>query len=142
MKFKLLLLVFSIAFSVSCSAQGFFKPLPKPGAQLKATATATNPLVQNNIRPVVGVTALFSDGTQLAGGAGVGWQHNKWDDPSQSWTTVYSLSAIGFLGSNGTSATFSAGLVLGVLNFLSAGPVYNFNTKKFGLATGVEIHFN
>ena len=140
MRKLLILSLLAIGVSLGASAQSFFKALPKPG--LNAKFGAEQALVVNSIRPVVSVTAVLADGTQLAGGAGAGFQHNVWDPASQTYTTQYSLSAIGFLGSNGSNATFSAGLVVGFLNFLSAGPVYDFTTKKFGVATGVQLHFN
>jgi hypothetical protein len=141
MRKYLILSLLAIVFALSASAQSFFKALPKPGGKLSLGATETT-VVVNSIRPVVSVTALLSDGTQLAGGFGAGWQHNVWDPASQTYNTQYSLSAIGFLGSNGQTATFSAGLVVGLLNFISAGPIYDFTTKKFGVATGVQLHFN
>jgi hypothetical protein len=140
MKIKLFLLSVCVFFATACSAQ-FFSPLPKPGASSKIGAAAV-PTVQNNIRPVVGVTALTSDGTQLAGGFGAGWQHNVWDDASQTWNTQYSLSAIGFLGSNLGKATFTSGAVVGVLNFVSIGYGYDFTDKRSVLITGVQLHFN
>lgn len=141
MKFKLLLLSMLTVFSLSVSAQ-FFKPIPKPGSTLIGSATAANPLIQNNIRPVFGVTASVSDGATLAGGLGVGWQHNQWDAPSQAWVTQYSVSALAFLGSNGSQADFIGGLAFGFLNFISIGPGYDFTSKKFALLTGVQVHFN
>lgn len=126
--------------SGACSAQ-FFKPLPKPGGALKLGA-ATVPLVQNSFRPAVAVTALTSDGTQLAGGIGVGWQHNVWDDAAQAYNTQYSFSAIGFLGSTAGKATFTGGVVIGFLNFLTAGYGYDFTNKRSVLITGAQIHFN
>lgn len=140
MKLKLFLLSVCVIFASTVSAQ-FFSPLPKPGASNKIGAAAV-PVVQNNIRPVVGVTALTSDGTQLAGGFGIGWQHNTWDDASQAWVTQYSLSGIGFLGSNLGKATFTAGAVVGFLNFVSIGYGYDFTDKRSVLITGVQLHFN
>lgn len=141
MKFKLLLLSFAIIFSTACTAQ-FFKPIPKPGHLAAGKFGLASDSVQTGFRPVVGVTAILSNGTQLAGGVGVGWQSNKWDIASQTWVNQYSISGIAFLGSNGSSATISAGLVVGFLNFISLGPIYDFTSKKFGLATGVQLHFN
>lgn len=140
MKLKLLLLVFSVIFTTACSAQ-FFKPLPKPGSSAKVGAAAT-PTVINSIRPVTAVTALISDGTQLAGGFGAGWQHNVWDEAAQTYNTQYSFSAIGFLGSSFGKATFTAGAVFGFLNFISAGYGYDFTNKRSVLITGVQLHFN
>lgn len=134
-------LLFIMALSYSCNAQ-FFKPLPKPAMLAQGKFGLAADSIQAGFRPVVGVTAILSSGATLAGGVGVGWQSNKWDVASQTWVNQYSISGIAFLGSNGSSATVSAGLVFGFLNFMSLGPVYDFTSKKFGLATGVQLHFN
>jgi hypothetical protein len=142
MKFKLLLLSLLTIASLSCSAQSFFKPLPKPGANHLQLGSAAVPTVQNSFRPVFSVTAIESSGVALAGGFGIGFQHNVWNDASQTWDTQYSLSAIGFLGTNGNTITGTAGLVVGFLNFVSLGGGYDFTNKKFVLLTGVQLHFN
>lgn len=141
---KFLLLALFVIVTASCSAQSFFKPLPKCTVSyatgrfgLAADSTI------NVFRPVVGVTAAINDGTQLAGGVGAGFQHLKWDAPSQTWIPQYSISAIAFLGSN-TSGTADviAGGVVGLLNFVSLGYGYDFTQKKGVFLTGVQIHFN
>lgn len=144
---KVLSFVLLLALACSANAQGFFKPLAKPTHQWarfsdSAVAVAATPIIQNHFRPVASVTASISDGTQLAGGFGIGFQHNKFDAASQAWVTQYSISAIGFLGSNGVKATGTAGLVFGFLNFISIGPGYDFTTKKLVFLTGVQLHFN
>jgi hypothetical protein len=137
---KLLIFLMLVMASMTTQAQ-FFSPLAKPSHAVKIGAAAA-PLVQNNFRPVASVTAIISDTTQLAGGFGVGFQHNKWNDPAQTWDTQYSLSALGFLGSSGGKATFTGGIVFGFLNFISIGYGYDFTTKKSGFLTGVQLHFN
>lgn len=139
---KYLLFISLIDFSFSCCQAQFFKPLPKPTHLAAGKFGLAADSIQTGFRPVVGVTAILSSGATLNGGVGIGWQSNKWDVPSQTWVNQYSVSGLAFLGSNGSSATFSAGLVLGFLNLFSVGPVYDFTNKKFGLATGVQLHFN
>jgi hypothetical protein len=136
-----LFLCLSVVFTTSCSAQ-FFKPLPRPAMLREGHFGLATDSVINSFRPVVSVTALLADGTQLAGGLGIGFQHNKWDVPSQAWVTQWSLSAIGFVGTNGNQITGTGGLVFGFLNFISAGGGYDFTQKKFVLITGAQLHFN
>jgi len=147
MKFKLLLLVLSVVFATSVSAQSFFKPLPKGQAYASKMSLAvvdSSKLTMNAVRPVVALSALVSNGTQLAGGVGAGFEHLKWDQPSQSWITVYSISALAFLGTNGSSITGTGGLVFGIPGtngIVGVGPGYDFTGKQFVLLTGVQIQF-
>lgn len=144
MKFKLLLLSLAVIFSTACSAQ-LFKPLPKPGGSAKfGLAKVAADSTMNSFRPVVAISALVSNGTQLAGGFGFGLGHYRWDASSQSWVTVYSISAIGFLGTNGSSITGTGGLVFGLPGtngIISVGPGYDFTGKQVVLLTGVQIQF-
>lgn len=142
MKFKLLLLSMLTVFSLSLSAQGLFKPLPKPDGSYSGKMALSGDSVMNSIRPLVGVTAIVSDGTQLAGGIGIGFQHLKFNQPSQSWIMQYSVSALAFLGSNGTNATFTGGVVVGFLNLFQIGGGYDFTSKRAVLLTGIGIQFN
>ena len=150
MKLRILILV--IVISNTVHAQSFFKPIPKPtqNEMFKARAliqlsdsvavssTQVN-MAQNSFRPVASVTASISDGTALAGGVGISFQHNTFDSPSQTWVTQYSVAAIAFLD---TRASLVGGLVLGFLNYVQLGPGYDFTTKKVVLLTGVTIKFN
>lgn len=134
-------LVIILLFAVTANAQ-FFKPLPKPGGSFNGKLGLATDSVINSFRPVVSVTALLGDGSQLAGGFGIGFQHNKWDVPSQAWNTVWSLSAIGFLGTNGNTITGTVGGVFGFLNFISVGAGYDITQKKAVIITGAQLHFN
>lgn len=138
-----LFLCLSFVIFNACDAQQFFKPLPRPGIVTgkfapKATTT-TVPSTMNVFRPVASVTASIDGGAQLAGGAGISFQHNTYDNPSNSWVTQYSVSALAFID---TKASIVGGLAFGFLNFISIGPGYSFTDKKFVLLTGVQIKFN
>lgn len=146
----MILIIVSLASSVH--AQSFFKPIPKPtqneifkaraliqlSDSVAVSSTQVN-MAQNSFRPVASVTASISDGTALAGGIGISFQHNTFDAPSQTWVTQYSVAAIAFLD---TRASLVGGLVLGFLNYVQLGPGYDFTTKKIVLLTGVTIKFN
>lgn len=134
-------IIIVVLISQSLFSQSLFKPIPKPKQNVSIKAGATNPLVQNSVRPLAGVTAsLFGDGTALAGGAGAGFQHNVWDAPSEKWVTQYSISGLLFLD---TKAAVVGGLLFGVAGgIIQVGPGYDFNAKRFVLLTGFGIPFN
>lgn len=143
MKFRLLLLAFSVVFSTACTAQ-FFKPLPKVSRSEKLTLGASADSTMNAFRPVAVLSASVSNGTQLAGGFGAGYCHYKWDATSQAWVTIYSISAVGFLGTNGNSLTGTGGLILGIPGtngIIGVGPGYDFTGKQVVLLTGVQLQF-
>lgn len=135
----ILFLCFSFVIFNSCAAQSFFKPLPKPitaTGKFAPKAVTGTPTTMDAFRPLVGVTAIFSDATALAGGVGVGWTHNKFDDASQAWSTQYSISGLAFLD---TKAGVTGAIAFGFLDLFSVGGGYNFTTKKFALLTGITI---
>jgi hypothetical protein len=142
---KFILSFFLIFATLASQAQSPFKPLPKPGYPFTLGATAdSSKLTVNAVRPVVAITAAVSNGTQLAGGFGAGFEHLVWDPASQSYITVYSISALAFLGTNGTSITGTGGLVFGIPGtngIVGVGPGYDFTGKQFVLLTGVQIQF-
>jgi hypothetical protein len=142
MKFKLLLLIFSAVFTVSCSAQNGFwgpKPVPYPGGQFKATTTT---LTKNFFKPTINVSATFSNGTSMAGGVGIQWQHDKADAASNTWVPVYTVSAIAFLTTNGKTIGGTGGLVVGIpgtAGIIQLGGGYDFTNKQFVAITGAAI---
>lgn len=143
MKLRLIVLASVLFFSMSASAQ-FFKPKPLPTVEAKLGASLSNPLVKNFVKPIIGVTALVSNGTQLAGGVGVAFQHDKFDAASNSWVISYSVSAVGFLGVGGGRITGTGGLIFGIpgtAGIVQIGPGYDFTYKQIVLLTGVGINF-
>lgn len=143
MKLKLIILVFAVAFSTVCSAQ-FFLPLHKPTLNASKFGLSLDSIVKS-IRPVAVISATASSGAQLAGGAGFGYQSNKWDATSQSYITQYSVSIIGLLGTNGNKITGTGGLVIGVPGtngMLGVGGGRDFTQSQWVFITGVQIKFN
>lgn len=141
---KYLLFLCLIAISFSCKSQGFFKPLPKLSRTEKFALGVSADSTMNSFRPVAVLSASVSNGAQLAGGFGAGLGHYKYDAASQEWVTVYSISAVGFLGTNGNSLTGTAGLVLGIPGtngIIGVGPGYDFTGKQVVLLTGVQLQF-
>lgn len=144
MKYKLVLLVLAIAFAFSANAQ-FFQPLPKPGGAAEGKFGISLDSIVNSIRPVAVISAAVSDGAQLAGGAGFGYQRNVWNAASQSYITKYSVSLIGLLGTNGAKITGTGGLVIGIPGtngLIGIGGGRDFTQGAWVLITGVQIKFN
>lgn len=144
MKFKLIILASVLFFAMSASAQSFFGPKALPTGGTKLGISASNPLVQNFVKPIIGITASVSSGAQLSGGVGVAFQHDKFDNASNSWVIQYSVSGIGFLGTDGSKITGTGGLVFGIPGtngLIQAGPGYDFTNKKVVILTGVAINF-
>jgi hypothetical protein len=144
MKLKLLLITLLFAFAGTVSAQSFFKPLPKLHSYDAGKLGVSTDSTMNSIRPVVAISASVSDGTSLASGLGAGFEHLKWDPVSQSWITIYSISAIGFLTTNGNSIGGTAGLIFGIPGtggLISVGPGYDVTGKRWVFLSGVQIQF-
>jgi len=131
MKFSILLLVIGLGIS-SCASAQFFGPKPTPyqSGSLKLGA------------PIIGVSASVSTGTSFLGGFGVSFQHDKADAASNTYVPQYTISAVGFIGTNGTKITGTAGLIVGIpgtSGIVQVGPGYDFTQKQLVLLTGVSI---
>lgn len=126
----------------TASAQSFFKPLPKHN---EAKFGISLDSIVSSIRPVAVIGGTASSGAQLAGGAGIGYQRNKWDATGQSYTTLYSISLIGLLGTTGTKITGTGGLIIGIPGtngLIGIGGGRDFTQGVWVLLTGVQIKFN
>ena len=151
MKKVLLLLSMFVTVSIGCvSGQSFFKDIPPPtfSKETKLTASLKGislDSIVKSIRPVAVISGVTSSGVQLAGGAGIGYQSNKWDAGSQSYVTQYSISLVGLLGTNGAKITGTGGLVIGVPGtngLIGVGGGRDFTLGAWVLITGVQIKFN
>jgi hypothetical protein len=145
MKISVLLLCAVLMASV-CNAQ-FFGPkaLPSGFGKLRLDAAAvvdSSTLTKNFFRPAVGISASLSNGTQLTGGIGISFQHNKFDVSSDSWAIQYSLSILGYLGTNGTKLSGLAGFLFGIPGtggIVNVGNGYDFTGKTPVFFTGALI---
>lgn len=147
MKFRLLF--FSLLFIAGYSNAQFFEKSPVPGAHetfspgRAATAPASSaPVTQNFFKPLIGVSASVSNGTSLDGGIGVSFQHRQADPATNSWKIQYTISALGFIGTNGKQITGTGGLIFGIPGtggLIQIGPGYDFTQKQLVLLTGVGI---
>lgn len=134
---KLLLTVLILlTFSGIANAQ-FFGPKALPSKALKLGEVPV-PVSKNFIRPAIGITASISDGTTLAGGVGVSFEHDKWDAAGNAWSPQYSIAGIAFLDSK---ASIIGGVAVGVLGLFNVGVGYNFTAKGWVFMPGVQIKF-
>jgi len=146
---KKLILIFLVGLlaSFGVSAQsGFFGPLPKPTHKyVPGKYNLSVDSVIKSIRPVVVLAADVSDGAQLAGGAGIGYQVNKWDAASGNYITKWSVSLVGLLGTTGTKITGTGGVVIGIPGtngIIGVGGGRDFTQSAWVLITGAVIKFN
>jgi len=122
-----------------------FMPLSQPGHYDQGKYGLSIDSIVKSIRPVVVITANVSDGAQLAGGAGFGYQSNKWNAASQSYITQFSISAVGLLGTNGAKLTGTGGIIVGIPGtngMIGIGGGYDFTQKQSVLIMGAQIKFN
>jgi hypothetical protein len=146
MKKLILLTLITISFFASNAQSGFFEPLSKPEHRdgISKLGISLDSIVKS-IRPVAVLSATVSDGAQLAGGAGFGYQSNKWNSATQSYITQYSISLVGLLGTTGTKLTGTGGLVIGVPGtngLIGIGGGYDFTLKQWVFISGVQLKFN
>lgn len=150
MKYKLLLI--AIIFSVSCSAQSFFKPLPKAheyATRLSLTVVDSSNLTMNAFRPVANIASYgFSNGSgSLLTGAGVSYQHLKWSAADQRWNSVWSLNALAWYNaplsttSDPSTTAFAYGIAVGLLNnLILVGGAYNGHSLFPTLGIGISLN--
>jgi hypothetical protein len=152
MKFRLLLIIFSVVFTTACKSQGFFGPLPKPSAAAlgKGKFSLSSDSVMNAFRPVANIASYgFTHGSGvLLTGAGISWQHLKFDLSSNKWSCVYSISALGWYTaplstSEGPTSAFAYGISVGVINnLIMIGGGINTTTNQFIGTIGIGISLN
>ena len=91
------------------------------------------------------LSATVSDGAGLAGGAGFGYQSNKWDAATQSYITQWSVSAVGLLNVQGSKLSGIAALIAGVPGtngMIAIGGGYDFTQGRWVFVPTVQIKFN
>lgn len=148
---KLMLVLFSLAFlATSCVAQSFLKPLPKVSVthsmklNVNSVAVVTDSTM-NAFRPIASVAAYTVPGNILLTGAGISYQHLKWDAVKQKWTSVWSIAGLGYVGApldpTQPASNFGYGLLVGFLNnLIMVGPTLNGNKVYGTIAIGVSLN--
>jgi hypothetical protein len=139
-KFLLLSLIVAF-FATSSNAQSIFapKPTPYPGGAFRLSSTDST---HNFFRPTISVSATFSNGASMAGGFGIQFQHDRADAASNTWVPIYTVSAIGFITTNGNRIGGTAGIVVGIpgtAGVVNVGAGRDFTNGVYVLITGANI---
>lgn len=156
MKFKITsLLIFLIAFATICSAQSFFKSVPKastrtfmvrdPKGSFGVAMTADSTL--NAFRPITNIAAYAEPGNVLMAGAGISYQHLKYDFTNAKWKSIWSIAGMMWAGGSVAPQTpadaISYGLMVGFFNnLIMVGPAYNGGLKGSKIQGVVSIGIN
>lgn len=159
-----LLLIAAIIMAHSVTAQSFFKPLPKreqivvinqnmlaPNGEVtgrfKSLAIVNTSMdsTMNAWRPIANIAAYAEPGNILMAGAGISYQHLKWDITNQKWNCQWSISALGWAGGSVAPKTpadaISYGIMFGVLNnLIMIGPAINGNKVIATIAVGISLN--
>jgi len=134
-----------LLFGCSARAQSFFKPLdPLQVPRLYRNAAGRDSFL-NAIRPITNIAAYAEPGNILMAGAGVSYQHLKWDFVNGRWNCIWSVSAMGWAGGSVAPQTAaqvaSYGVMLGLFNnLLMVGPA--LNGDKVIAVVGLGINLN
>lgn len=151
---KVFLFLVLLASGLGAQAQSFFAPLAKPTGKFVSrrlslaadSVTMTpSPTTENAFRPITNVAAYAEPGNILMAGAGISYQHLKYDAPTQKWTCVWSVSAMGWAGGSVAPSTpaqaVSYGIMVGMLNnLIMVGPALNGNKVQAVIAIGINLN--
>lgn len=146
--FAALLLTVGVSYG-----QSIFKPVPKVRVthytmgKYGITPVAGPDSAINAVRPVVGVAAFSEPGNQLMTGAGLGYQHLKWNYGTAKWEAEYSVSLLGWAAGSVSPGpqipAFAAGPVVGFFNNLVLlGGARDFTHKQWigVLSLGISLN--
>lgn len=147
MKFLLSIVLF---LSVSaCSAQSFFRPIPKPGHSFTdKLSLAPGDSVINAFRPVVNMASfgLGSPGGAALTGAGVSYQHLSYSAATGKWTAIWSINALAWYKtpvdpSVPNPNAFAYGLAGGFFNnLILVGGAYDGKNIFATLGIGISLN--
>ncbi len=159
MRLKLFILAVITITAQALSAQSFFKPVPKvqvKPAVYRGTLSIVSPdqplpnvsgkdSTINAWRPVANLVAYAEPGNILMAGAGLSYQHLKWQAESQKWYCEWSISGMGWAGGSVAPRTpadaVSYGIMFGALNnLIMVGPAVNHG--KLQAVVSIGISFN
>lgn len=135
------------------NAQNFFKPIPKVsqrsyGMSLYHVATIQHDSTLNVVRPIISALAYaYSDkGSLLMSGAGISYQHLKYDYNQEKWSMQYGVSflmwANGAIAPTTSAGAVSMGVNLHFLNYGSIGFAYNLSRQAVCPMLGFVIPLN
>jgi hypothetical protein len=143
----LLLAALACSLSLSMNAQGFFKPLPKPGSGMRAAMVGSSVFGTNawNLRPVVGAVMYTLPGNQGMTGAGISYQLDTYDAAAQSWQSVITFNLLVYTGvklsAPGKQLFVGVGPSVGFLNdAIMVGAVYDGNQVSASVSYGINFN--
>lgn len=143
-KITILTLIAIMFFGVT-NAQSFFKAVPKPITLHFAVADSTigTPATQNLIRPVANIASYTIPGNSLLSGAGIAYEHLKWNATTGRWDEVWSINALAWdkASLTGDPSQFAYGIAAGILGKGLIG-IATTDMKSFFLTLGLKINFN
>lgn len=147
--------IFALAFlavGATASAQSFFKRLPAPNSKSFSITSdragnivITEPVsTMNAFRPIVNVASYGVPGNTALSGAGISYQHLKFDETSQKWNAVWSINGLAWYSvplSGNENNRVAYGIAGGLMNnLLLVGVAYD-GTKFLG-TVGIGISLN
>ncbi|HEY4288282.1 MAG TPA: hypothetical protein VGN00_14355 [Puia sp.] len=153
MRFKIFLSLIAIITFASCSAQSFFKPIPKQPQrarfiQVYGDSVIASPSVPTTtaFRPILNAVTYSEPDHIAMAGIGVSYQWLKYNNTTQKWETTFAINGL-FYGGAGLASPnqgiYAAGPSISLLNgFISFGGAYNFTTKKIGPTLGINVQLN
>ncbi len=147
---KLLIVIACALVAGQGSAQSFFKALPKreqivSNGRMHALVNTSMDSTMNAIRPIANIAAYAEPGNILMAGAGISYQHLKWNISTSKWNCQWSISGLMWAGGSVAPSTpttaVSYGLMFGFLNnLIMVGPAINNN--KVIATISIGINFN
>lgn len=155
---KRILCLLAMLVCINSYGQSFFKPLPRstefyterirsynPNQPLIRTIAFLKDSTLNAWRPLANIAAYAEPGNILMAGAGLSYQHLKWDVINQRWDCQWSIAAMGWAGGSvapkNPADIVSYGIMFGVLNnTIMAGPA--LNAGKLIAVISIGINFN
>lgn len=99
----------------------------------------------NAFRPITNIAAYAEPGNILMAGAGISYQHLKWDATTAKWDCLWSISAMGWAGGSVAPKTpteaISYGVMFGFLNnLIMVGPALNGNKLQAVISVGISLN--
>jgi len=151
---KPLLLILATFATVACYSQGFFGSVKKPSPQLRSAVAKTGTLITNEFRPIVNLISTgyqvnrHSDSTQpgvtTLTGAGISYQHLKFNEATEKWNAIWSINAMAYIGtriSGEQMGTDWYGLSFGIFdNKIHIGSATDFKNIVIDIGIGIPLN--
>lgn len=146
-----------LLISSATSAQSFFGSIPKPQKstpQLVKALTASQVVEvteteKNLLRPVTNIASYIIGKdvkeSSIITGAGVGYQHLKYDASTEKWKIVYSFNALLYgriaLGNESNGKKMLTGFSLGAFdNLIMIGYATDFSNSYGTIGVGIPLN--